>query len=80
MASTLQDVTFLTGLPCAGFPLAAYDLPATWRMKFLARFQQVLPLGSGYREFSSTHEPILRCICQFYVSLRNCCPLASIHL
>ena len=39
-----------------------------------------VPPGSGYVEFSSPHGPTLRWICQFYVSLRNYCPLASIRM
>ena len=80
MAPTLQDVSYLTGLPCAGSPMAAHDIPATWRTDLLARFHDVLPPGSGYAEFSSPHGPTLRWICQFYVSLRNYCPLASIRM
>ena len=53
MAPTLQDVTFLTGMPCAGFPLVAYDIPATWRTDLLVRFHDLLPPGSGYIEFNS---------------------------
>ena len=63
MAPTLQDVTFLTGLPCTGSPMAAYDIPVTWRTDLLARFHDVLPPGSGYMEFSSLHGPTLRWIC-----------------
>ena len=80
MAPTLQDVGFLPGLPCIGSPMAAYDIPATWRTDLLARFHDVLSLGSGDMEFSSPHGLTLRWICQFYVSLRNYCPLASIHM
>ena len=65
----MQDVGFLTRLPCTGSPIAAYDIPATWHTEFLARFQGVLPPDSGYREFSSVHRPTLKWICQFYVSL-----------
>ena len=60
MAPTLQDVTFLIGLPRVGFPLAAHNVPATWRTEFLERFQGVLPPNTGYREFSSTHGPSLK--------------------
>ena len=80
MAPTLQDVTFLTGFPYADFPLAVYDIPATWCTEFLTRFQGVLSLDNGYREFSSTHGATLKWICQFYISLHNYCPLASIHM
>lgn len=80
MALTLQDTPFLIGLPSVGFPLAAYNIPATWCTELLAKFQEVLPPDSGYREFSSTHRTTLMWICQFYVSLRNYCPLASIYL
>lgn len=66
MALTLQDVGFLTGLPYVGFPLVAYDVLATWRMEFLARFQGVLLPDAGYKEFRSTHRPMLKWLCQFY--------------
>ena len=55
MALALQDVTFLIGLLYVGSPLAAHDVPATWRTEFLARFQGVLPPNTAYREFNSTH-------------------------
>ena len=42
MAATPQDVTFITGLPYTGFPLASQDVPTTWRTEILARFQGVL--------------------------------------
>lgn len=80
MAPTLQDVTFLTKLPCTSFPMAAYDTPAMWRKDLLARFHDVLPPGNGYTKFSNPHGLTLRWICQFYVSLRNYCPLTSIHM
>ena len=38
MTPTLQDLGYLTGLPCTGFPLAVHDILATWRTEFLARF------------------------------------------
>ena len=76
MTPTLQDVSFLLGLPCAGRPLVAYDVPVTWRTDLLARFRDVLPEGSNYTEFSSPHGPTLKWICQFYVSICNYCHLA----
>lgn len=76
MTPTLQDVSFLLGLPCAGRPLAAYDVSDTWRTDLLARFHDVLPAGSNYTEFSSPHGPTLKWICQFYVSICNYCHLA----
>nr|ADB85332.1 putative retrotransposon protein [Phyllostachys edulis] len=36
MAPTLQDVSFLIGLPCAGFPMVAYDILVTWHTEFLS--------------------------------------------
>ena len=55
MTPTLQDVSFLLGLPCAGRPLAAYDISVMWRTDLLAgsRFHDVLLPGSGYTEFST---------------------------
>nr|CCI55291.1 PH01B001G05.14 [Phyllostachys edulis] len=67
IAPTLQDVIFLTELPCVGFPLATHDVPTTWRTEFLARFQGVLPPNTGYREFSNTHRLSLKWIYQFYL-------------
>ena len=55
MTPTLQDVGYLTGLPCTGFPMAAYDVPNTWRTDILGRFQGLLLANTGYREFSNTH-------------------------
>lgn len=65
MTPTLQDVGYLTGLPCMGFPLATHNVPDMWRMEILARFQGLLPANAGYREFSSTHGPTLNWINQF---------------
>jgi hypothetical protein len=41
MAPTLQDVSFLLGLPCAGAPVSVPDIPAGWRESLNARFSIV---------------------------------------
>ena len=41
MTPTLQDVTFLLGLPCAGIPVSAPDAPLSWRESLELRFAHV---------------------------------------
>lgn len=43
MATTLQDVVLLLGLPITGTPVFPSDALAHWRDDLLSRFQGVLP-------------------------------------
>lgn len=72
MSPTLQDVAYLTSLPCACPPMTAHEVTSMWCMDILARFIGVLPYGDG---FNSTHGPSLNWLCQFYVSS----PYSTIH-
>ena len=72
MAPTLQDVTYLLGLPIAGEALSAPDTPPTWRHDVLARFQGVVraPGLPAYRPFGGDeqHGPTKKWILQFQVT------------
>ena len=61
MTPTLQDVSLLLGLLCAGQPVATVDMPPTWCVELLARFVGVLRnhRAQPYREFAEhyTHGP-----------------------
>lgn len=41
MAPTLQDVSFLLGLPLAGGPIGPWDPPLNWRAHMAARFEGI---------------------------------------
>ena len=70
MAPTLQDVTYLLGLPCAGTAVSARDVPPTWREELLARFAGVQRNAHAvpYRTFNSNHGPTKSWLLQFSVS------------
>ena len=72
MAPTLQDVSLLLGLPCAGQAVATVDVPPTWRVDLLARFAGVVRnhRAETYRDFprNHTHGPPKRWLLQFAVS------------
>ena len=61
MTPTLQDVSFLMGLPCAGTAVAAMDSEEGWREDLLERFAPVQRnnLVPPYRSFptSEKHGP-----------------------
>lgn len=65
MTPTLQDVVYLTGLPCAGPPVTTHEFTPMWRAYFVARFAGVL-LQIGC--FDSTHGPLLKWLYQLYVN------------
>ena len=54
MAPTLQDVSYLLGLPLAGEPIGPLDAPEGWRAAMQARFaaafqgvQGIEPMKTG---------------------------------
>ena len=59
-APTLQDVSLLLGLPCAGRAMGAVDVPITWRDELLAHFAPVQRNDRAlpYQVFTSSHGPI----------------------
>ena len=71
MAPTLQDVSYLFGLPIAGQAVCAPDPGVTWRQDLLARFQGIVrrPGLPEYETFSrtQTHGPTKKWILQFKV-------------
>jgi hypothetical protein len=73
MTPTLQDVALLLGLPLAGRPMGATDVPATWRQDLLARFANVQrnALAPPYHAFDNTFGPSKRWILQFTVRIVN---------
>ncbi|CAO2203944.1 unnamed protein product [Urochloa humidicola] len=67
MAPTLQDVSLLLGLPCAGAPVVAVDVGAGWRDDLLGRFADVHRIDGAppNRTFSNTHGPTKKWLMQF---------------
>ena len=58
MTLTLEDVTLLLGLPCAGRAMGAADIPQTWRQNILQRFAPVVRNGHApapAQDFISVH-------------------------
>jgi len=57
MAPTLQDVSYLLGLPLRGDAMGPTDVGQGWREDLLARFGRVQRSGTAppYREFAPTH-------------------------
>ncbi|WVZ95244.1 hypothetical protein U9M48_041035 [Paspalum notatum var. saurae] len=57
MAPTLQDVSYLLGLPLRGDAMGPTDVGQGWREDLLARFGPVQRSGTAptYREFAPTH-------------------------
>lgn len=71
MAPTLQDVTYLLGLPIAGDAVCAPDVPPSWREDLLARFQGVVRLPGLVAhvpfEGNQQHGPTKKWVLQFKV-------------
>ncbi|CAN6362639.1 unnamed protein product [Urochloa humidicola] len=67
MTPTLQDVALLLGVPCAGDPVVALDVPPTWRDELLGRFADVHRHDQAppYRTFTNTHGPTKNWLLQF---------------
>ncbi|XP_072147480.1 serine/threonine-protein phosphatase 7 long form homolog [Setaria viridis] len=59
LTPTLEDVSMLLGLPCAGAAVAAMDVLPVWRDKLLGRFADVPHVDSApqYHTFSNSHGP-----------------------
>ncbi|CAN6209607.1 unnamed protein product [Urochloa humidicola] len=59
MTPTLQDVSLLLGLPCAGDPVVAVDVGAGLQDELLGRFADVHRIDEAppYRTFSNTMGP-----------------------
>ncbi|WVZ96672.1 hypothetical protein U9M48_042278 [Paspalum notatum var. saurae] len=57
MAPTLQDVSYLLGLPLRGDAMGPTDVGQGWREDLLDRFGRVERIGTAkpYREFAPTH-------------------------
>ena len=73
MAPTLEDVSFLFGLPCAGAAVSEPDTPLSWREDLHARFS-VVPRREGAPPYeapaaSEKYGPTKRWLHQFAVSL-----------
>ena len=63
MAPTLQDVSFLLGLPLAGQPVGPLERPVNWQDDLIARFQ-----GIGPPLQYDSHGPKLDWLVAFQVS------------
>lgn len=79
MAPTLQDVSYLLGLPLAGEPIGPLDIPAGWRAALVARFAGVREGIAAMRQ--EKHGPTLSWLSEYevrllcfidYHSLRTC--------
>lgn len=73
MAPTLEDVSFLCGLPTAGQAVSAPDVPVTWRADLEARFQGIVrrPGAPAYRPLAADqhHGPTKNWLLQFTVKI-----------
>lgn len=72
MAPTLEDVTLLLGLPCAGQAVGPVDVGPAWRMEMHERFVGVVrtPAAPAYQMLpaSETHGPRKKWLLQFSVN------------
>ena len=79
MAPTLQDVSYLLGLPLMGEAMGPTDVGAGWREDLLARFAVVQRMETAppYREFPQTQRggPPKWWILQFTVSIIYRCTI-----
>ena len=66
MAPTLQDVSFLLGLPLAGQPVGPLEAPVNWQDDLIARFQGIFA-GAPPLQYDS-HGPKLDWLVAFQVS------------
>ena len=65
MAPTLQDVSFLLGLPLAGQPIGPLQTPENWEHEMSLRFQGVNPHAGVF--MSEHHGPKLEWLMDFQV-------------
>lgn len=66
MAPTLEDVSFLLGLPLAGTPIGPLEAPANWEQAMAERFQGINPAARPFG--SEDHGPKLEWLLDFQVS------------
>ena len=65
MAPTLQDVSYLLGLPLAGRPIGPLEAPPNWEVEMMHRFQGINPSASPFD--SEDHGPKLDWLLDFQV-------------
>ena len=66
MAPTLEDVSFLLGLPLAGTPIGPLEATDNWEQEMAERFQGINPTAGPFG--SEDHEPKLEWLLCFQVS------------
>jgi hypothetical protein len=67
MAPTLQDVSFLLGLPLAGQPIGPLQAPADWEEGMALRFQGIRDAAGPFA--MEAHGPKLDWLLNYQVSL-----------
>ena len=65
MAPTLEDVSFLLGLPLAGEPIGPLQAPENWQEAMSLRFQGINPRAGVFA--SENHGPKLDWLLDFQV-------------
>jgi hypothetical protein len=66
MAPTLQDVSYLLGLPLAGLPIGPLNAPRNWAADLLAYFNGVYG-GVAFPDIDSSHGPKYAWLKEFQV-------------
>ena len=67
MAPTLQDVSYLLGLPLSGEPIGPLEAPDNWDTDMAARFQGINPLSTQFAK--EDHGPMFDWLQCFQVTL-----------
>ena len=67
MAATLQDVSYLLGLPLAGDGIGSLEAEPGWLANMQARFLAAVPTATGLDD--DPHGPRFRWLSQFQVTL-----------
>ena len=69
MAPTLQDVSYLLGLPLAGEAIGPLEAPANWAEDMANRFQGILPnVALNMAQDIERHGPKYEWLHKFWVS------------
>jgi hypothetical protein len=69
MAPTLQDVSYLLGLPLAGAAIGPLETESGWRESMEKRFLAVKPTAKGLN--NDSHGPLFRWLAQFQVTFTD---------